>query len=550
LPMSSRRIRIVLQARTTAKRLPAKVLLPLGGLPLAVFCARRLANKGNEVVLATSSEATDDLLAGTAAKASIRVFRGSLSDVLNRFVECTADLDEKDVVVRATADNPLPDGAFIEVLTSAFNESDGDYLGTFSPADGLPYGLSAEVFTVGALRRAAMDNPDPFICEHVTAGLRREAGSRGLVPHGLFLQGDYSDLRVTIDTLDDYIKMASLFERVPDPVSVSWKTLVDMLRILGTRDNTIPSKTAGGICYGVITLGTAQLGFDYGIANRFGCPGDEEASHIFSSALLAGVTHLDTARAYGNAEARIGQLEPRNVVDRFRVITKLCPLTDMPGDTTAREISCAVDASVFGSCRDLHRYRIDAIMFHRSSDMLHWRGAALSRLVTHIENGVIGEIGASVYSPEEAIRCLSEKCITHLQMPFNLLDSRWLDPDFQHALNARPDVKVHVRSVFLQGLLLNSPKIWPEWVSNAAGLVDRLESLRKALNRKNKADLCIAYVRAFPWVTSLVIGVERTTQVDEILILANEPSLTMDEAANVRTTMNNVPDRLINPSLW
>lgn len=548
--MNSRKIRIVLQARTNSVRLPAKVLLPVGEFPLALLCARRLANKGHEVVLATSCEVTDNLLACQAAKANIRVFRGSRDNVLNRFVECTADLSENDIVVRATADNPLPDGSFIQVLISAFNESDGNYLGTSSPADGLPYGLSAEVFTVSALRKAAMGNSAPFICEHVTAGLRQEAGSKGIVPPGLFLQGDYTDLRVTIDTLDDYIKMATLFERVEDPVNVPWQRLVEMLRISGTPVNLIPSKAIGDIHYGVFTLGTAQLGYDYGIANRCGCPDDKEVTNILQSALLAGVNHLDTARAYGAAEERIGQLEPRNVVERFRVITKLCPLTDIPEDAPDYAISHAVAASVFGSCRDLQRNHVDVIMFHRSEDMFRWQGSALAALFKHVESGVVGEIGVSVYSPEEACLCLVNRRITHLQIPFNLLDGRWFAPDFQKALVVRPDVKVHVRSVFLQGLLLNSPKIWPPWVNNVTEIVEKLESLKKSLNRKSKADLCMAYVRAFPWITSMVIGVERASQLNEIIVLAHEPPLTIDEAANVRMTMSNVPDRLLNPSLW
>ena len=78
------KVRVILQSRTLSERLPAKVLLPLGGLPIAVLCARRLANTGLDVVLATSDTASDDLLARTAAEAGIRVFRGSLDDVLGR----------------------------------------------------------------------------------------------------------------------------------------------------------------------------------------------------------------------------------------------------------------------------------------------------------------------------------------------------------------------------------------------------------------------------------------------------------------------------------
>jgi spore coat polysaccharide biosynthesis protein SpsF len=116
---------------------------------------------------------------------------------------------------------------------SAFEVSGGDYLGTSSPTDGLPYGLSAEVFTAGALRKTASEQPDAFIREHVTAALSREAGSAGIVPRGWFLEHDHSSLRVTIDTLDDYLAIAPLFENVVCPATISWHELVKQLSTQG-----------------------------------------------------------------------------------------------------------------------------------------------------------------------------------------------------------------------------------------------------------------------------------------------------------------------------
>jgi aryl-alcohol dehydrogenase-like predicted oxidoreductase len=307
---------------------------------------------------------------------------------------------------------------------------------------------------------------------------------------------------------------------------------------------------AGETYHSCITLGTAQLGFDYGIANRTGCPGDAQVQRILNAAHRAGISHLDTARAYGNSEVRIGQLEPQYAANRFHVVTKLQPLTDLPDNASSREVCHAVDVSVNGSCRDLHRDYIDVIMFHRSTDIFRWQGAALARLSEYLGNGVVGAIGVSVYTPEEAIHCLADSLITHIQLPFNLVDSRWLKPDFQKVLEARSDVKVHVRSVFLQGLLLSSAKVWPEWVKNAREQVDCLETLCKVLRRESRADLCMAYVRAFPWVTSLVLGVETVTQLDGLLMLAHKPPLIENEILQVNQSLESVPERLLNPSMW
>ena len=524
--------------------------MPVGGLPLAVLCARRLASSGREVVLATSDNPSDDFLASVADESGIRVYRGSLDDVLVRFLGCIGDLANGDIVVRATADNPVPDGEFVEQLVSTFRNLGADYLGTSSPADGLPYGLSAEAFTAGALRDSASEGYDADVREHVTLSLSRKSGVAGVVPRGAFLEDDYSGLRVTIDTLDDYLKMVKLFRRVADPEGVSWRRLIDWLLMPAGRAQDIPGRSIDGRRYSCITLGTAQLGFKYGAANRTGCPEEVEARRLLGMALEAGLTHLDTARAYGDAEKRIGRLLPTRSEHRLHIVSKLGPLAELPDGASSREITNAIDADVYGSCRDLKRSRIDVMMFHRSADMFRWGGAAIEYLTTHIGRGVIGEIGVSVYSPNEAIRSLNDERVTNIQIPFNLLDARWFAHDFQDALAARSDVKVYARSVFLQGLLLNGSACWPQWAEEAPALVAGITSLVGALNRKSPADLCMAYARAFPWVTSLVLGVETTTQFRELLALAHEPPLTPEETIMVRQTLAGASQRLLNPSLW
>lgn len=543
-------MRIVLQARTGSQRLPGKSLLPLGGVPLALLCAYRLGSTGREVVLATSTDASDDLLAALAAEQGVRTCRGSLADVLDRVLGCTADLDDADIVVRATADNPVPDGAFVDRLIQAFGAAHTPYLGCSSPTDGLPFGLSAEVFTAGALRQAAREKRDAYVNEHVTPHLREKAGASGIVPRGMLFDTDRSDLRVTIDTLEDYLAVAALFRRSTDPRHVPWRALVELMAEPRAVYGPIPRRLVGARLYSCITLGTAQLGMDYGITNSSGRPGDAEALAVVSAALEGGVTQLDTARAYGDAELRLGQMLPRWPGYGMRVISKLRPLSELPDDAPRTVVETAVDQSVQGSCNDLGRAHIDVMMFHRCADMFRWRGAALERLSEHVREGTIGEIGASVYSPEEALRSLGDARIKQLQIPFNLLDQRWLEPEFQRATAARPELVIHARSVFLQGLLLNEPSRWPAWVHNAPRLCADIRRLIGSFQRRCAADLCMAFVRAFPWVTSLVVGVESATQLRELLSLASTAPLGPAQTAEVRETFTDVPARLLTPALW
>jgi len=544
------RVRIVLQARTTSKRLPAKSLLLVAGMPLAVLCARRLASTGRDVVLATSDDPSDDLLAQTAQRAGLKVQRGSLDNVLNRFVQSTADLADADIVVRATADNPLPDGRFIDALLQEFGRMQGDYLGTSSPSDGLPYGLSAEAFLAGALRRVAEVTRDAHDLENVTTTLRRQAGAQGIVRKRLFVPEDLSNLRVTIDTLQDYLSMAAVFADVEAPVQQDWQALAAKIAAGAAAQPRGRSAASGNGARGSIALGTAQFGSDYGIANRTGRPDDAEAARMLTYAIGAGIALIDTARAYGDAERRIGAFLPPAANAAVKIVTKLRPLDTIPDDAAEREIRAAVDASVYGSCRDLKREQLDILMFHRSADMFRWRGAAANRVAELVDEGVVDAAGASVSTPDEAIACLADKRISCIQVPFNLLDSRWLAESFSNSLARRPDAQVHVRSVFLQGLLTNQAALWPDWVADRQEYVRRIEQFVRDFGRGNAADLCIAYVHGLPWVSTLVLGAETLQQLTELIALSSKPALTPDQVRAVQAGFPGVPMRLLNPAEW
>ncbi len=196
------------------------------------------------------------------------------------------------------------------------------------------------------------------------------------------------------------------------------------------------------------------------------------------------------------------------------------------------------------------RDRIDVLMFHRHADRIRWRGAALERLRWHQREGRIGAIGVSVYTRRSDRVSSGDPQVTHLQIPFNLLDNRWLRSPFQTALAARPEVRIHVRSVFLQGLLLGDAGIWPACFSDAQELVLRIEELMRRFGRSSRADLCLAYVRAFPWIFAVLVGVETAEQLDELLPLMRSSPLSAQQVDAVQNGFSDIPDRLLSPANW
>lgn len=185
----------------SSTRFPGKVLADLDGLPMVVFMARRVAQCAllDEVILATSDEPSDDPLADTAEAHGVSVFRGSLQDVLGRFVKVQAKY-EADVVLRMTGDCPLADPLVISELIALRQKKGADYASNVSPRS-FPHGLDCEIFTAEALHRAEANARDAYDREHVTPWMRSDEA--GLSQANLQRSPDVSKIRLTVDHPED-----------------------------------------------------------------------------------------------------------------------------------------------------------------------------------------------------------------------------------------------------------------------------------------------------------------------------------------------------------
>jgi glutamate-1-semialdehyde aminotransferase/spore coat polysaccharide biosynthesis protein SpsF (cytidylyltransferase family) len=237
----------IVQARVSSSRFPGKVLAPLGGEPLAVYLLRRLARaeRVDTVMLATSTAADDAVLAETVERAGFRVYRGSLDDVLTRFVEA-ARLVQPDTVVRITGDCPLVDPDTLDAMLDRFARGDFDYLSNVSPPT-FPDGLDIEIIKLAALEIALAEARPGHQREHVTPFVREN-------PHRFKLgnfanpAGDESRYRLTIDLPADLANVTALVEAS----GVSFPTLVDLRRVLSERRDlaqrcTVTNRNEGAV---------------------------------------------------------------------------------------------------------------------------------------------------------------------------------------------------------------------------------------------------------------------------------------------------------------
>ena len=540
-------IRIVLQARVGSARLPGKILLPLAGMPAGVLAARRAANCGDQVVAALADEPLAPLLGSAFQAAGIEAQHGSPHDVLARFETAVSDLADDAIVVRLTADNPLPDGDLVREVVAAVDRGGDVYAEIVWPAAGLPYGIAVEAFRASALRQAAALATDPDDREHVTPWVARNRPTVSVTPSAT-IERDCAALRCTLDNFDDYERLSLLFA-VAGSVEAPWYELVR--RLLGdSPSGLVPQILEHGLPASRVMLGTAQLGSAYGVANRAGDPGDEGAAAIVRAALSHGITVFDTAPGYGRSEERLGTALAGALRGRGRITTKLDHAIVGPIEDDAAR--AAVDASVFRSVAMLRTDRLDTLLLHRWAQRHAADGAVWRRLLELRDERLVGRLGVSVLEPGDALDALADEDVRTIQLPFNVLDTRWQTAGVPEAVRSRPDVSVHARSVFLQGLLVSSADAWPRIPGvDAQGIVDVLERATSDGAFESRADLCMAYALDQPWIAAIIVGIDDVGQVAEIARLAERHvKRGAVEWPVILGQLQEQPDRLLDPWRW
>ncbi|WP_429080678.1 aldo/keto reductase [Aeromonas bivalvium] len=276
-----------------------------------------------------------------------------------------------------------------------------------------------------------------------------------------------------------------------------------------------------------LALGTVQFGLDYGISNHAGEVADAELGAILTLARKLGMDTLDTAQAYGKAEARLGVC---NTTD-FRVITKLSPNID------AADLVVSLESSL----QRLARPSVEGLLLHRSQDA---SPALFERLADLQHQGKVGKVGVSVYSPEELTRWLEQDYPLELvQLPANLLDQRFLRAGWLDRLQAM-GCEIHVRSLFLQGLLLMQPALRPAYFDAFREPLARLDVWQPHRSPLHKA---LALIPALPQVSRFVVGVCHAHELAAIASTYAHLNPCHDD--DLATLACDEP-ALINPAMW
>jgi len=201
----------IIQARMNSSRLPGKVLKSIAGRPLISYMYERVlaAYEIDEVVFATSREASDNPVFEFCSNNNIPCERGSLDDVLDRYHQVAKTL-KADIIVRLTGDCPIIDPAVIDDVVNTFKQSDYDYVANTAPPEGFTYpeGMDVEVFSMFALEQAWSEAKKPSDREHVTFYFWKNLDKFNCFRCDM--TNNLSEYRLTVDYPEDFVVIEAI----------------------------------------------------------------------------------------------------------------------------------------------------------------------------------------------------------------------------------------------------------------------------------------------------------------------------------------------------
>lgn len=297
--------------------------------------------------------------------------------------------------------------------------------------------------------------------------------------------------------------------------------------------------------FSVLSLGTVQLGLNYGINNTDGKPSQETANAILDCAMEHGINTLDTAGAYGDSETVIGSwLKTVPAEKRPFIVTKAAQLETGSLDIVRNDLKKRVAESK----ARLGVEQLDMLMLHHFDDYLKDKDNVLQAMEELKASGDVRFIGTSAYSFHDYGE-IAATGMDAVQIPINLFDWGQIENGGLKKL-ADSGMMIFVRSVYLQGLVFQDPEKMDPRMEFARETLVKFRSLCRKYNL-TPACLALSYALSLPGVTSLVLGSEKPEQVRQNTeLLQQTVELTPAQMAEIRELFVNTPERVLNPSLW
>ena len=293
-----------------------------------------------------------------------------------------------------------------------------------------------------------------------------------------------------------------------------------------------------------IGLGTAQWGMRYGISNKVGMASSSEVQSILYDAEGVGRI-IDTAFSYGKSEQVLGAYDLEKL--KYRLITKTDPLRN--NNISSSDIPLKVRSDLIKSLSKLKISQLYGLMVHHASDLLGEHGQVLwNELVDLKSEGLVSKIGCSFYSPEEFFKLANKFDFDLVQIPFNIFDQRYIVSGMAEYTFLK-NIEVHLRSIFLQGLLLvDSDSI----IKMPTSFLEKYRCFESICidSGYDKFTLALMFALETKFQESLIIGTELFSQWKHLKNTANRKIKLTNEIYSRLVNLKINDEKVINPSLW
>jgi D-threo-aldose 1-dehydrogenase len=295
-----------------------------------------------------------------------------------------------------------------------------------------------------------------------------------------------------------------------------------------------------------LAIGTAALAVPYGPPGAERAPPERSAAHrTLLYALERGVRFIDTAPAYGGAEALVGAaLSGREDRGNCVVATKLAIPPEGWAALSPRETQAHVRASVHASLRALGRERLDVLQIHNAQPA-HVRAGALMQALAELRaEGLVGSVGATVYGETNALAAIAHTEVEVVQVAYSALDRRLERRVLPAAIAANKAVVA--RSLLLHGVLSPAGR---DLHGPFAPLGAAADTVRRELGAswEELPGAAVAFVASRPGIACALLGPRDEAELGALLDGARHFA---EAAAGVRLAAAELPDWLLDPSRW
>ena len=250
-------------------------------------------------------------------------------------------------------------------------------------------------------------------------------------------------------------------------------------------------------------IGTAKFGMKYGFYKKE--TSLKQVEKILLYAKKSGINILDTALTYNNAFDKLVKVGIKD----WSIISKI---PSLPKEV--KDIKAWVYKITFLTLKKLKISKIDTMLIHDEENVINLKiGKKIFNSLEELKrNKLIKNIGCSIYDSYKIKKIINYYNFDLVQCPFNILDTRIYSSGLAEILHKK-NIKLHLRSIFLQGLLLKSNKLPKKFKNNKI-----LQSFDKWLanNNKNNINVCLSFVSKFNF-DKLIVGVSNLKQFQEII---------------------------------